>query len=215
MITITLLSEGNSDRVLLPILKWLIRQHRPDFPIEDQFADLRYLHKPPDNLTDKIVRSLELYPCQILFIHKDMDRETHEVRREEIHNALERAREQLSDTPPIICVVPKRMQEAWLLLNEHAIRTAAGNPNGRASLSLPSLQEIERIPDPKKKLHDLLKHASELHGRRLKEFNPSKQAHRVSEQINDFSPLRQLSAFEQFEADLSNLLDEQFPTPEI
>jgi len=103
------------------------------------------------------------------------------------------------------------MQEAWLLFNEHAIRAASGNPNGRILLNLPSLQEVEDIPDPKRVLHSLLKHASELHGRRLKDFNPSKQAHRVSEQIDDFHPLRQLSAFQVLENELSDLLDEYFP----
>jgi RNAse (barnase) inhibitor barstar len=213
VIKFTLLSEGSSDRVLLPLLKWLIREHRPAYPIEDQFADLRFLHKPPDNLVDKIVSSIKLYPCHILFVHKDTDRSTYQARKEEIYAAFQQASEQLLEIPQAICVVPKRMQEAWLLFDEQAIRNAAGNPNGTVQLNLPPLQDVESIPDPKLVLHSLLRRSSELHGRRLKDFNPSKQAHRVSEQIDNFEPLRELPAFQNFEMDLLNLLDEFYPLP--
>jgi hypothetical protein len=96
------------------------------------------------------------------------------------------------------------MQEAWLLFDNAALRQAAGNPHGSIPLTLPHLSAVERIPDPKAVLYDLLCTASEWRGRRLKHFKPSRYARLVSEQIADFSPLRALSAFRRLETDVKN-----------
>ena len=98
------------------------------------------------------------------------------------------------------------MQEAWMLIDENAIRIAAGNPNGTVALRLPRLQEIENLAEPKNLLHELLRNASELTGRRLKKFSASANAHRVAELIEDWKPLRKLSAFIEFEAELDQVL---------
>jgi hypothetical protein len=58
------------------------------------------------------------------------------------------------------------MTEAWLLLDEQAIRQVAGNPNGRANLGLPTFREIERVADPKARLRECLLAASDATGRR-------------------------------------------------
>jgi hypothetical protein len=104
---------------------------------------------------------------------------------------------------PYIAVVPIRETEAWLLFNEEAIRRAAGNPNGQIALDLPGLHECEGIADPKSILLDTLKRASELRGRRLKAFRPEQARTLLADQIDDFSPLRGLEAFQQFERDVS------------
>jgi hypothetical protein len=94
------------------------------------------------------------------------------------------------------------MQEAWLLFDTRAIREAVGNPKGSARLHLPQLSHLEEIPDPKSRLYDLLRAASEFHGRRLKRFNPAKYVYHITECIRDFSPLRELSAFQRLESDI-------------
>ena len=94
------------------------------------------------------------------------------------------------------------MTEAWLLIEEAAIRIAAGTPRGRLGLSVPKLHELEALADPKQELFSLLRQASELKGRRLKRFSPDKERHRVAEFIKDFGVLRRLSAFQSFEADV-------------
>ncbi len=101
------------------------------------------------------------------------------------------------------------MQEAWLLLDETAIRTAAGNPHGRCLLELPPVKDLESLPNPKAVLHELLRQASELHGRRLKSFSAFKQVQRVGEFTNDFIPLRTLSAFAALEEELDCILNKQ------
>lgn len=198
----TLHSDGSSDRRLLPILTWLLRQYLPDYAIQATWADLRRLRHRPQGLDQKIERCLDLYPCDFLFVHRDAENEPPDVRREEIAQALQL----LSERPSAVCVVPVRMQEAWLLFDEKAIRKAAGNPNGKIALDLPAFAHIETIPDPKQKLYQALRAASGLQGRRLKSFRAAEHAYRVVELIDDFSPLRMLSAFVALEEETHSVL---------
>jgi hypothetical protein len=100
------------------------------------------------------------------------------------------------------------MHETWLLIDEMAIRRAAGNPNGRQAIQLPQLSRLEDVADPKQLLHGLLRNCSGLHGRRLAQFPTSGRAVRIAEFISDFAPLRQLSAFAAFETRLATAIDE-------
>ena len=95
--------------------------------------------------------------------------------------------------------------EAWLLIDQSAIRRAAGNPNGTVDLVLPPIGQLESITDPKECLYDLLKAACELGGRRLKKFKPFRLVRLIAENISDFSPLRQPSAFRRLETDVRQL----------
>ena len=107
----------------------------------------------------------------------------------------------------MIGVIPVRMiEEAWLLFDEVAIRKAAGNPNGKIQIVLPELKTLEQLPDPKEKLHMILREASELKGRRLKKLNTHQCIHRITELIEDFSFLRQLSAFQILENKIQQYL---------
>ena len=200
----TLVADGSSDVALLPILVWLLREHFGSIPIQPEFADLRRLQNPPFRLFERIARSVELYPCDLLFVHRDAERESIQKRVDEIRESLEQC---AVDTPPVVCVVPVRMQEAWLLIDESALRKAAGNPQGRRPLSVPDPKKLEELPDPKQVLHDLLYQASELRGRRLKRFvrDVGRHVHRVAEQIDDFSLLRELAAFRQVEFQIATL----------
>lgn len=195
----TLLSDGSSDEALLPILSWVLETHLPEFAIQSTWADLRGLRRPPSELHTKIMRSIYLYPCEILFIHRDAENESLETRVNEILKALEMAKQESATIPPVICVIPVRMQETWLLIEVQAIREAAGNRNGRQPIELPRLSRLEELPDPKEMLYRLLREASELRGRRLDRFNERECARRVAEFIIDFSVLRRLYAFRQLE----------------
>ena len=201
----TLVADGASDRALLPVLRWLLRQHCENLPIQPGFSDLRRLRKPPRRLAERIERSIELYPCDLLFVHRDAETESIDKREEEIRAALEEsARGKMA---PVICVVPVRMQEAWLLIDETALRRAAGNPAGSRPLDMPDVTRLEDLPDPKRTLHDLLRQASELHGRRLTKFNRDlgSHAHQVADRIDDFGPLRELAAFRRLEGHVRDL----------
>jgi hypothetical protein len=201
----TLLSDGSSDQTLLPVLTWLLRAQRVSCAIQSQWADLRRLPKPPQTLADKIHWSIELYPCDLLFVHRDAEKFPHQVRVAEIQEALTEAKSHLA-TRPAICVVPVRMTEAWLLFDETALRHAAGNPQGWQTLDLPALRQIEQEPDPKSRLNELLREASGLSGRRRRQLNVSLCTRRLAEFISDFATLRALPAFNALEADVQQVI---------
>lgn len=197
----TLLADGSSDRALLPLLGWLLQQHSAR-AFQRQWADLGALREPPRNLAGRIQAALELYPCDLLFVHRDAERESRDLRVREIRQHLARLPDQ-----PVVCVVPVRMQEAWLLFDEPSLRRAADNPRGHMPLPLPSLGEIEAIPNPKALIHELLREASGLRPGRLQRFHTAPRVHRLAELIEDFGPLRGLSAFQALERDLRGLLE--------
>jgi len=197
----TLLSDGSSDRALIPILTWLLHFRLGNQAINAEYADLRRLPRPPKILSDRIVKAVELFPCDILFVHRDAENQPAALRRREIEDAISTALT-LIQLPHTFCVIPIRMGEAWLLIDETAIRKASGNPISRAPLILPSISRLESLPDPKNTLYGLIQKASGLRGRRLRNLRVNKCVHRLAELIDDFTPLRQLSAFSSLEFDL-------------
>ena len=202
----TLLTDGPTDAVLLYPLRWLLIQNGVSRPIEPAWADLRPLPQPPKRLEDRIAAAMDLYPCDLLFIHRDAERLPREDRVGEIRRAVQRVSSDLFVSKPYVCIVPVRMTEAWFLFSEPAIRRAVGNPVGAASLALPSLSKIEALPDPKQTLHELLRAATELPARRLRKFAWEQAWHRLAQLVEDFSPLRQLSAFAAFEKELQAVI---------
>jgi hypothetical protein len=201
----TLLSDGSSDQALLHVLDWLLSEHVVDCAIQSEWADMRRLPNPPRTLSHRIRRALDLYPCDLLCIHRDAETASRGVRVAEIRGAVEQA----ADTVcvPAICVVPVRMSEAWLLFDEAALRRAAGNPNGKQPLQLPAISDLEGLPDPKSILHDILLEASGLRGRRRSQLSAGKLAARVAELTGDFSPLRALPAFMSLEEEVRQVIE--------
>ena len=201
----TLVTDGSSDTALIPILNWVLIENGVRCPIQPAWADLRALPLPDrPKLAGRIKNGLVYYPCDLLFVHRDAERERRDRRVQEIHKAVDGLPEGLS--PTFVCVVPVRMQEAWLLIDEATIKTAAGNRRSASELELPPVNRLEEIPDPKNLLNELLKKASDLNRRRQRSFRVAKHARLVTEFIEDFSPLRQLSAFAAFEEQVSSAI---------
>jgi hypothetical protein len=197
----TLVSEGSSDRALLQILNWLLARHSAQ-PFDGVRADLGFLPAPPKTLNERIRSSIKYYPCELLFVHRDADGPLPEKRVEEIKEALA----ELKDDRPAVCVVPVTMSEAWLLIDEAAIRYAAGNPRGAVRLQMPKLSRIESISDPKDLLFDLLLKASERSKRRQKKLDLYECRQNVALRITNYSPLQKLSAFRALEEELKKVL---------
>lgn len=197
MLHCTLLSDGSSDRALVPIIAWTLRQHLPEVVFSTEVADLGRSRRPPDrgDVVGRIERALDLSPCDVLFVHRDAERpDALDERIEEIEEASRLS----SLTTPIIPVVPVRMTESWLLFDEEAIRAAAGNPRGTATVVLPTAAQQERV-HAKGDLADHLRRASGLTGRRAKRFSTADSVQRLAFLIEDFSPLRRLNSFQAFE----------------
>ena len=197
MVSCTLLTDGSSDWLLKPIIEWtfenVLRLARPKI----EWADLTR-HRPGLKLIDRIPIALNLYPCDILFIHRDAENIELLKRRSEINLIVDRLGLGFKYVP----IVPVRMSESWILIEERAIRIAAGNPNGKSRINLPKPHKLENVQDPKQALFGKLIIASNLKGRHLKKFNPYACRRLIAENIQDFSTLNALPSFKTFCADL-------------
>ena len=197
-----LLTDGSSDHVLKPLIDITIHEYRAGISCVGEWVDRRVLsRRHARSLADRIKVAIELYGVpDIFFVHRDAEREPFERRSDEILRAIHEVKTTVRWVP----VVPVRMQEAWLLVDENAIRSAAGNPNGKQRIDMPQLDTIERLADPKEMLHRILREASGLNGRRKKNFRVEAAAHRIVYYMASITPLRKLTAFRQFEEDVRN-----------
>ena len=209
----TLLTDGRSDKTLMNIIKWSFDNLYPRLSTNGSYADLGLYLKnslPAGDVDKRIKIAEKFYPFDILFYHRDaekFDKNIIKKRKDEIFSKID---EQYKSK--IVCIVPVTMMETWLLINQEAIKKAAGNRNYSGIINLPATSRLESIKDPKKELYQTLRTTSGLKGRQLKMFNERQAVHLIAENINDFSPLRELSAFREFEHDLKkavNLLAER------
>jgi len=196
----TLVTDGPSDRLLLAILDWLLGQHLCS--PQGEWFDPRPLAHPPRTLAEKIRRGREMFPCDVVFVHRDAEHRQPGERRSEIRRAAETA----AAGDACLCVVPVRMTEAWFLFDEAGIRRAAGVPDGLALLGLPPTSRLETVSNPKSILHEALRVASGLSRKRLERFNVMRAQYRLADRQADYSPLRVLPAFQELETDIVRFL---------
>jgi hypothetical protein len=202
-IRFSLLTDGSSDRCLLILLRWLIGEAVENVNIESHWVDFRHLSRRPEGLTQRLRASMKQYPSDILFVHRDAEGQPWQDRIEEIRGAAEAA-----GGVGWIAVVPVRMTEAWLLVDEDAIRLAADNPRGTVPLGLPAARVVESDADPKETLRVALVTASEKRGRRLRRFREtiSQRIQRVAELMTDYSGLQEVPSFQRLRADTGEAL---------
>lgn len=85
----TLVTDGSSDRALIPILNWLLIENGVVRPIQPAWADFGVFSLPDrTSLVDRIRLGLVYYPCDLLFVHRDAERESRESRVQEIDEAV-------------------------------------------------------------------------------------------------------------------------------
>ena len=191
----SLVADGTSDRALIPLIALLLKNLRP----YAMFEETASTHSSLTSLAERINECLELYPCELLFVHRDAEAQAPQQRMEEINRACASVKSGLVE------IVPVKMTEAWLLTDEIAIRNAVGNPNGIAPLHLPVLKAVEKV-DAKHVLDAALTLAKDLDARRRGRFQPQRFRHRVAEQTNDLAKLRKLPSFIAFEGRLEQAL---------
>lgn len=155
------IAEGTSDSPLADIVETLFLREgvsvvlsRPDFASLNVKRDV----------TSRVAAGLALAGSNVdlIVVHRDADSAGHARRLEEIDRALA----EVDHSGPVVPVVPVRMTEAWLLLDEAAIRQVAGNPRGKSPLALPALRSVESTPDPKVLLRDAILAAASVTGRK-------------------------------------------------
>jgi len=190
---LALLADGSSDHALLRVIEWTLRAQHSNLPISEPGFEVRH-----GDLGEAVRDVIRVHRPHLVFVHRDAETEALAVRRGEIPEIQH----------PLVRVVPVRMTEAWLLIDEGAIRLAAGNPNGKMAIALPPPATLESIPNPKALLHSALVQASSTSGRRQKRFRRDLglAVQRVAEYVDDFSVLRALEAFRAFETDCREVL---------
>lgn len=191
MLTYTLVADGSSDECLMPIIDWTFGQLFPTIEFSGAFAT--DLPSPRHGLRSRVLTAQKLFPCNLLFIHRDSENQNPNQRHVEIMQLAGDVNH------PIVPIVPIRMTEAWLLTSKNAIRKAAGNPNGDSDISIPSIKRLEAEPDPKETLFKALRDAANLGARQMAKFDVHSRRRRVAECISDYTDLRKLPSFHRFE----------------
>ncbi|MGW3348584.1 hypothetical protein ACWDA3_35270 [Nonomuraea rubra] len=156
-------AEGSSDAPLAAIVESLfaargvaLRLSTPDFD---------RLGKVGKDVASRVEAGIKLMggvQPDVVVVHRDADNAGVDARRKEVADAIERA----GFVNACVPVIPVRMTEAWLLLDEEAIRHVAGNPRGRIDLGLPKVHEVESLADPKAFLRQCILRAAQVTGRR-------------------------------------------------
>ncbi|MGL4743860.1 MAG: hypothetical protein ACRCXL_05665 [Dermatophilaceae bacterium] len=140
------IAEGSSDAPLADIVERLFARQQVNLRVTA--PDLSRLpRKVGKDLTSTLHAGLELLGDvpKVLVIHRDANGAGRPARLDEIRAAST----ELAPDAVLVPIVPVRMTEAWLLLDEVSIRRVAGNPKGRTTPDLPKHGEIERCADPK------------------------------------------------------------------
>lgn len=171
------ITEGTSDLMLAEHIESLFIENGASEASAVKM-DLSILPTPPGNsIKEKVDKAIELEPnIDYIVIHRDEDGVGVSTRESEI---IEQTAH-LPEKYKVIPFVPVKEMEAWLILDEFAIKRAAENPTCRIDLELPPPKSVEKITNPKKFLRDKLIQASELSGGRLAKFKekfPQKRAY--------------------------------------
>jgi len=189
-ITYLLIADGGTDRALIPIIDWTIRNIDPEVDILE--PDFLKRHGPVKNYVEGLDSG-----AMLIFVHRDAEGETLAERLREFDDVSDQR---------VIPVIPVRMSESWLLIDGSAIAAAADRPF--AMVTTPAVTTLEGLFDPKSRLEDLLVGATGgLTGRSLKRFKQSLVDRRidVSRRIEDYGLLDQLPAFQEFRRRLKDV----------
>ncbi|HEX4814262.1 MAG TPA: hypothetical protein VFV66_16075 [Nonomuraea sp.] len=164
----------------------LLRLSKPDFDI---------LSKVRKDVASKLIAGARLIDggIDVVVVHRDADGAGRSARENEIIEAIASSGINCSAIP----VIPVRMTEAWLLLDEKEIRRVAGNPNGTGRIPLPKMHEVERIADPKELLKECLTQAASERGRRRQRATNRFSQHRrqLLERLDINGPVAQLESW--------------------
>ena len=193
---IAIVCDGTSDLCIHHLIQWIVDTSFPEQAFRINAArEVIPAHAP---LHLRLRKAYENYEPDVIVCHRDAEKISLQERTREIKTAAVD-----SGIPiPIVPAIPVRMIESWLLTEEAAIRSAANNRNGLIKLNLPSQHHIESLPNPKDVLFQALRAASDLPPQRLKKFNEHSARSRITGFIDDFSNLRKLNSFLQFESSL-------------
>lgn len=192
IISSTLVVDGSSDRALTPLIMRALQHIAP----EGSFADIALINAVGVSLRERVEEAVTEYPCDLLFVHRDAENQASDLRMEEITEATKGIESR------VVAVIPIKMTESWLIVDEAAIRRAVGNPNGTNAIDLPSIRRIEQV-DAKVVLDKALTDATAVGARRRGKFRPERFRFNVADQLPELTSLRRLSSYASFEVMLN------------
>jgi hypothetical protein len=201
-----IVGEGTSDSALVEHLEKLFVLCGAD-EVSGIAPNLNMVRGVGRSIEDKLSALCELEPnLDVVFVHRDGDSVGREGREQEIVSASGKVDCDFSVLP----VVPIKELEAWLLVDEAAIRWVAGNPNGCDNLNLPSPRSVESISDPKKLLFEKILNATGLSSRRRAKFKKNLFRCRTSlvENLDPEGAVRAIPSHVALRAMLSNYVAE-------
>ena len=177
LVRFLLLCEGRSDTALVPHLRRLLSRCGVPEVVGSAvaLASVRDPGAGRGSLERKIraVLSTET-ELELIFAHRDADAAGFERRLEGIACAFRNSGLDVAHVP----IIPVKSTDAWILLDEGAIRRVAGNPRGKQTLLLPGPSRIEHLHDPKETLKAALVAACGHQGHRLRKFRSRFGQHR-------------------------------------
>lgn len=200
-----LITEGSSDEALVTHLENLCIDQGAD-EVTGTAPDFALLADRVGHTVEaRLAAAIELEPeADLVFVHRDADGDDPQPRYGEIAAAV--AATHLSS--PHVAIVPVQETEAWLLVDERAIRAAAYRPKGKRALGLPKPQALEQRARPKEILQNALATASELAGRRLERFKREfpQQRRLLLQQLPIGGPLENLSSWRKLRTDVGRAI---------
>ena len=70
----TLRADGPTDAMLMPILRWTLERALPGVELQGFFADPRTFPRGTKSRLAPTIRvAIDLYPCDLLFVHRDAE----------------------------------------------------------------------------------------------------------------------------------------------
>lgn len=143
--------------------------------------------------------TVDMPDLDCLFVHRDADSQNYAHRYNEIRAVLNSA----GYSGLWVGVVPVQEIEAWLLLNEAAIRRVAGKPRGSNNLELPSAGRVESLRNPKEALNRKILAASGKTGRRRERIKErlDSMCYQLLRDLPTGGPLEQVPAWARLKRD--------------
>lgn len=200
-----LICEGSSDSALVSHLEAICVEHGAEEASGIAPEWERLGEKVSKRVEDRLAWIPVLEPdANLIFVHRDSDSRESAHRHAEIATAAEASGIHV----PVVAVVPVQETEAWLLLDESAIRDVAGNPYGKEPLGLPTSASVERIANPKERLAQALITASERSGRKLEKFKKDFPKHRflLLQRLDRTGPVSDVLAWQKMLEDAADAL---------
>ena len=201
-----LVCEGSSDAALVQHIRRMLVEYGQSDPEGMSWHKGR-------QLTDKIQGGLQhAGDIDLLLVHRDADasEETPSAGPQRRYDEIIQSVSDSGYGGAWVGIVPVRMTEAWLLLDEAEIRRVAGRPKSEEPLRLPSPTQVENCANPKQRLAKALTIASGASGRRLRRLQRDlpQFRHQLLGNLSIGGLLEQVPSWVRFRDDLQKALHE-------